>query len=36
MLRGRIVGERAGAELRADDARAALGELMTGSTRGAA
>jgi simple sugar transport system ATP-binding protein len=36
MLRGRIVGERAGAELRADDARAALGELMTGSARGAA
>jgi simple sugar transport system ATP-binding protein len=31
MLRGRIVGERTGAELRADGARAALGELMTGS-----
>ena len=31
MLRGRIVGERAGAELRAGDARAALGEWMTGS-----
>jgi len=35
MLRGRIVGERAGDELRADDARAALGERMTGA-RGAA
>ncbi|MEP6865734.1 MAG: ATP-binding cassette domain-containing protein [Deltaproteobacteria bacterium] len=31
MLRGRIVGERAGAELRAEGARAALGEWMTGS-----
>ena len=36
MLRGRIVGERAGDELRAPDARAALGELMTGTARGAA
>jgi simple sugar transport system ATP-binding protein len=39
MLRGRVVGERTGAELRTDGARAALGELMTGSTgdrRGAA
>jgi simple sugar transport system ATP-binding protein len=34
MLRGRIVGERAGAELRDERARAALGELMTGSARG--
>ena len=30
MLRGRIVGERAGDALHADDARLALGELMTG------
>jgi len=35
MLRGKIVGERAGAALREDGARAALGEWMTG-TRGAA
>ena len=32
MLRGRIVGERAGAALHAPDARAALGTLMTGAT----
>ena len=31
MLRGRIVGEREGAALRDDAARAALGALMTGA-----
>jgi len=31
MLRGKIVGERAGAALRADDARSGLGHLMTGA-----
>jgi len=34
MLRGRIVGERAGDALHTGDARSALGELMTGSTAG--
>ncbi|MBA3452264.1 MAG: ATP-binding cassette domain-containing protein [Deltaproteobacteria bacterium] len=32
LLRGKIVGERAGAALRSADARAALGTLMTGAT----
>jgi general nucleoside transport system ATP-binding protein len=32
MLRGRIVGERAGADLRASDARTSLGKLMTGAS----
>jgi simple sugar transport system ATP-binding protein len=31
MLRGRIVGERAGEALRAGDVRADLGRLMTGA-----
>jgi simple sugar transport system ATP-binding protein len=31
LLRGRIVGERGGASLHADDARAALGGMMTGA-----
>src|SRR5439155_7182143 len=31
VLRGRIVGERSGAALRAADARVALGALMTGA-----
>ena len=31
LLRGRIVGERSGAELHADGARAAIGTLMTGA-----
>ena len=35
LLRGQIVGERAGAALRAPDARAALGTLMTGASSGA-
>jgi len=35
MLRGRIVGERAGAALQADDVRTGLGGLMTGAQTGA-
>ena len=34
LLRGKIVGERAGAALRSSDARAALGTLMTGASSG--
>ncbi|HUS28596.1 MAG TPA: heme ABC transporter ATP-binding protein, partial [Kofleriaceae bacterium] len=36
LLRGRIVGERAGAALHASDARTALGKLMTGASEGEA
>jgi ABC-type uncharacterized transport system ATPase subunit len=31
LLRGAIVGERSGADLKSDEARALLGSLMTGA-----